>query len=420
MKERIQDAVARSPAGYTELRLRRVWSSVVLVRDRKVEFVTRSSETGGLVRCCSPGTGWGGASFSGPDRLDLPVRQAHEVSLALASRVPVALALIAIHNVDVPALSSEDPRNLPLAELRRTAESLAAELSDADRRIASGRILLRDEVVETWLATSEGTWIHDLRPEVSVGVIAVAEEEGNVERALGSFAVRGGWQRVTDAEGLIRNVSTRAVERLHAAPIRPGRYTVVLDPAAAGALVHRAVTHLARPALPGADPDVLPQGTRVGPEFLTVGDDPTAVGLRATASYDDEGTVARRTTIIQNGVVVGQLQSRETAAATGQAPTGHARAGTLRGAPFPRATNSYLAQGEGALSDLLQGIGTGVYLSDVLACGAFGDQVTLRAGSSRMIRSGQLAEPLVRTRHATPQRSSQAQPDRRSSKSGPA
>lgn len=394
MKERIQEAVRRSPAGYTELRLRRVWSTAVLVRDRRIETATRGSDIGGLVRCCSPGTGWGGASFSGTERLDTEARRAHELSLASRSRVPVLLAPIAVRQFDAPSPLPDDPRDFPLTEARQRAESIAEALFATDRRIGSARILVRDEVVETWLATSEGSWIHALRPEVSIAILAVAEEDGNVERALGSFAARGGWRSASAVEQLVGSISTRVVERLHAAPVRPGRYTVVLDPAAAGTLVHRAVTHVARPALPGVDPDVLPMGTRVGPEILTVGDDPTAEGLRASAVCDDEGTVARRTTIIQNGVVVGHLQSRETAAATAQAPTGHARAGSLRGAPHPRASNSYLAQGEGSLDDLLQGTGTGVYISDLLACEAAGDQVTLRAGSARMIRSGRLAEPV--------------------------
>lgn len=394
MKEQIQEAVHRSRAGYTELRLRRVWSTTVLVRNRTVETATRASETGGIVRCCSPGTGWGSASFSGADRLDGPVLRAHELSLAGASRVPVSLAPIAIRHDGLPPPLPDDPRDCPLAEVRQRAESIAASLFATDRRIGSARILARDEVVETWLATSEGTWVHDLRPEVSLAVLAVAEEDGNVERALGSLAVRAGWRAAAGGEELIRSVSARAVERVHAAPVRPGRYTVVLDPTAAGALLHRAVAHLARPALPGTDPDVLPMGTRVGPEILTAGDDPTAEGLRASALCDDEGTVARRTTIIQNGVVVGHLHSRETAAAAVQAPTGHARAGTLRGAPHPRATNSYLAQGEGTCSDLLRGIATGVYISDVLACESAGDQVTLQAGSARMIRRGGFAEPV--------------------------
>ena len=394
MKSRILDALDRSRAGYTELRLRRIWSTTVLVRGRTVEVATAAMETGGMVRSCSPGTGWGMMGFSDDDRLDVPVLHAHELSLAGDSRIPVALAPIAVRQQESADPLDDDPREIPLPEKRQRGELLAASLFGLDRRIASGRILLRDQVVETWLGTSEGTWVHDLRSEVSVAILAVAEEEGNVERALGSLARQGGWRAADGADQLVRSVAGRAVERLHAAPVRPGRYTVVLDPAATGALVHRAVSHLARPALSGADPDVLPMGTRIGPECLSVGDDPTAEGLRASCVCDDEGTGARRTPIVQNGVVVGHLHNRETAAASGQAPTGHARAGALRGAPHPRATNTYLAQGAGSLEDLLRGINTGLYVADTLAAEAAGDQVGLRAGSARMIRNGRLAEPL--------------------------
>ncbi len=394
MKSRILEALGRSRAGYTELRLRRVWSTTVLVRGRSVEVATVAVETGGMVRSCSPGTGWGMMGFSDPDRLDVPVLHAHELSLAAGSRIPVTLAPIAVRQHEAAFPLQDDPREIPLTEKRQRGESLAASLFGVDRRIVSGRVLLRDGVVETWLATSEGTWVHDLRSEASVASIAIAEEEGNLERALGSLCQRGGWRDVESADQLVKGVGARAIERLHAAPVRPGRYTVVLDPAAAGALVHRAISHLARPGLPGADPNVLPMGARLGPECLSVGDDPTAEGLRATSVCDDEGTGTRRTPIVQNGVVVGHLHNRETAAAAGQAPTGHARAGALRGAPHPRATNTYVAQGTGSFDDLIRGISAGIYLTDTLAVEAAGDQVGLRAGSARMIRNGRLAESI--------------------------
>ena len=392
MKSRILDALGRSRAEYAEVRLRRVWSTTVLVRDRTVEVATGSDETGGAVRCCSPGTGWGMAAFSGADRFDAPVLKAHELSLAGASRQPVTLAPIAVRQLESAQSLEDDPREVPLTEKRQRGESLAAAIFGSDRRIVSARVLCRDVVIETWLATSEGTWLHDLRSEVSVAALAVAEEGGNVERALGSLAARGGWQGANSAGRMVHGVATRAVEHLHAAPVRPGRYTVVLDPAAAGVLVHRAISHLARPALPGTDPDVLPMGTRIGPECLSVGDDPTAEGLRASIVCDDEGTVARRTPIVQNGVVVGHLHNRETAASSGQAPTGHARAGALRGAPHPRASNTYVAQGTGSFEDLIRGIGTGLYVMDTLSARAEGDQIGLRAGSARLIRDGRLAD----------------------------
>jgi len=393
VKAALLDALSQSRAGYSELRLRRVWSSTVLIRDRAVETVGSSLETGGLARCCSPGTGWGSVGFTGVERLAGRLLKAHELSLAAASRIPVRLAPIPIRQLEQTDPIRDDPRASGLPEKRRRAEALAEAVFAADRRVSSARIVCRDELSETWLATSEGTWVHELHPSVSIALLVVAEEAGNVERALGSIGLRGGWG-AADGITLSARVAAIAVERLHAKPVRPGRYTVVLDPAAAGALVHRAVAHFARPALPGADSDVLPVGTRVGPECLTVGDDPAAEGLWASSRCDDEGTASRRTVLVQNGVVLGHLHSRETAAVSGHAPTGHARAGSLRGAPHPRATNTYLSRGEGTLEDLLEGVSTGVYVSDVLTCVGKDDQFALRAGRAWMIREGRLAEPV--------------------------
>lgn len=393
MKDAILDALAHSRAGYGELRLRRVWSSRVLIRNREVAAAGSALETAGLARCCSPGTGWGTVGFSGTDRLGSRLLKAHELSLAAGSRVPITLAPVPIHQLELAKPLPDDPREVPLAAKRQRAEQLTEALFSTDRRVASARVLCCDEVIETWLGTTEGSWIHELRSWVSIAVLAVAEESGSVERALGSQAESGGWRAIEGTE-LATSVARNAVEQLHAKPVRRGRYSIVLDPAAAGALVHRAVTHLARPALPGADPDVLPIGTRIGPDCLTAGDDPAAESLLASGACDDEGTATRRSVVIQNGMVLGHLHSRETAGASGHAPTGHARAGSLRGAPFPRASNSYLAPGQGSLDDLLGGLASGVYCSDVVCCEESGDQVALRAARARMIRDGKLAEPV--------------------------
>ncbi|NOT10157.1 MAG: hypothetical protein HOP28_18340, partial [Gemmatimonadales bacterium] len=203
MKDRLQDALGRSRAEYTELRLRRVWSTGVFARGRDVESAGVSIETGGFVRCRSPGTGWGEVGFSGEDRLDLPVHRAHELALAANSRHPVGLAPIAVQELDSPAPLVDDPREVPLAEKRQRAEALAALLFGADRRITGGRISLHDRVVETWLATSEGTWIHHVRSEIGVAVLALAEEEGNLERALGSVGAAAGWRAAAGAEELV-------------------------------------------------------------------------------------------------------------------------------------------------------------------------------------------------------------------------
>ncbi len=88
-----------------------------------------------------------------------------------------------------------------------------------------------------------------------------------------------------------------------------------------------------------------------------MGDDGSAAGLRGSLPYDDEGTPTQNTLLIQNGVLVGRLHSRETAARMGERPTGNARrALSFRHPPIVRLTNTYIANGRGTLDDLLRDI----------------------------------------------------------------
>lgn len=394
MKGRLLDALARVRSGYAEIRVRHVWSSTVLIRDRVLEVATTATRTGGCARALASESGWGVVGFTGTERLDGLVARAADLSARTSPRLAVTLAPIPIRQLELADPPADDPRAIGLPDRKALAAHLADQLHAVDRRIVSSRVLVRDEVVETWLATSEGAWLHEVRPESTLSAAVIAEEAGSTEHALASFGVRGGFAALEKAGRALESLGTRALERLRATPVRPGRYPVILDPVAAGALAHRAVGHLARLSVGGAEPDALPLGLRIGPEFLTIGDDPTAEGLRGSARADDEGTPTRRTILVQNGVVTGHLTTRETAARSRLSPSGHARAAALDGPPVPRAANSFLAQGAGTLDDLLREIDAGVYVSDVLAMEHSGGHVTLRAAAARAIRRGRLAEPL--------------------------
>jgi TldD protein len=393
VKDAILDALPRSRAGYSDIRVRRICSSRYLIRDRTVEEASWSESVGGVARCCSPGRGWGAVGFAEPIHLDAHLLRAHDLSLAAASRLPVELAPIPIRQYDPPERQGPDSLELSPAGKKERLEQLAARLFELDRRVSGSRLLARDELVETWFASSEGSWVFSRKARLSVAALVVARQEGATERGLGSISVSG-WDALSQFEDTLTRASARAVERLQAAPVRPGTFTVILDPRAAGILFHRAVTHLARAALPGMDADVLPIGARLGPESLTVGDDPMAPGLAGVGPYDDEGTETRRTIVLQNGVVLGHLHSRETAGGARQAPTGHARAAGLQDLPLPRVTNSFVAPGQGSFDDLLAGVRNGLYLSDALGCECSEAGVVLRPAIAWMIREGRVAEPV--------------------------
>jgi TldD protein len=165
---------------------------------------------------------------------------------------------------------------------------------------------------------------------------------------------------------------------------------VVLDPGAAGAMLHAALAH----RLEGDGPAPLRIGSVIGSPLLTIGDDPSASPLRGTIAYDDEGSPAQPTMLIRSGVVIARLHSRQSAGLSGEAPTGSARASSFRHLPAARVTNFYLARGEGTRDDLLSGIRSGLYVNDLRGAEWDGERLVLTVGEGSMIRDGRLAEPI--------------------------
>ncbi|MGD0923447.1 MAG: TldD/PmbA family protein, partial [Terriglobia bacterium] len=82
-----------------------------------------------------------------------------------------------------------------------------------------------------------------------------------------------------------------------------------------------------------------------------------------TFAFDDEGVPAQCTPIIKDGLFVGYLTSRETAAAVGQAhSSGAMRAESWNRIPLIRMTNVSLLAGQGTLAELIASTDDGIYM----------------------------------------------------------
>ena len=67
-------------------------------------------------------------------------------------------------------------------------------------------------------------------------------------------------------------------------------------------------------------------GKRFGKDILNIYDTGLGDGNRGISAYDDEGVPTEKTYLIKEGVLVGRLHSRESAAKMGEKLTGSARA----------------------------------------------------------------------------------------------
>jgi TldD protein len=79
---------------------------------------------------------------------------------------------------------------------------------------------------------------------------------------------------------------------------------------------------------------------------------------------DDEGTVAKDATIIENGVLKAFMHNRETAQHFGHEPLGNARAYLFSDEPLIRMRNTAIMPGKHKLADMIASIDDGYYLID--------------------------------------------------------
>ena len=175
-----------------------------------------------------------------------------------------------------------------------------------------------------------------------------------------------GWQaatRLAELDGAAAGEVAAAKARAGAEPVDlpPGRYEVVLEPAAVADVVNfllggfSARTHAeGRSFVRLGDAQLDPQ--------VTLRDDvaaPGTVGL----GFDAEGTPKRAVDLVVGGVSTGLYHDRRTARAADVTSTGHAVAG---GESFgPVATNTQLSPGERSLEELVGSVDRGLLVSDL-------------------------------------------------------
>ena len=393
-RDRIAAAVRASRADYTEIRLETRETTKIIYHGRRVETADRTLDQGGIVRSLVRAGGWGLATFNSLDTLEQRVEQAYDSARVVVTSEPISLARAAPVQDEIRVTLQTDFRHISLAQKKDLAEGYN-DILLSFQGIIDTQVTYADRFSTVTFANSEGTFIVEERPTTTIHLVATAREGSNVQRASDGLSVPAGYEQVLDQEEMARVVARRAVDLLSAETVVGGIYPVVCDPRLAGVFVHEAFGHLSEADFVYANPQaqkMMVLGRRFGQDILNIIDDGTLPGLRGTHRYDDEGTPMQRTELVREGLLVGRLHSRETAAKMAESPTGNARATRYRYAPIVRMTNTFIEPGQVSFEEMIADIDLGVY-----ACEAIGGQTMLEnfsfsAGHGYMIRKGRIAE----------------------------
>ena len=399
VEEAIRRALERSGADYAEVRLERASRSQVLFRKDKLENLERSVESGGIVRCLKDG-GWGIAVFNDVSELPEKVAEATRFAKLVSKHSDEEVRLASVDPVQetVRATLDRDFREVPLEEKKKLMEEYNRIILSHDKRIVSSTVRYTDSFRELTFANSEGTYIVQEIPDITLMLAAVASDSPqNIQQGFESLGTAAGFEYVLGRESDAQAAAQRAVDLLTARPVKGGKYTVILDPALAGVFIHEAFGHFCEADFLYKNErlrKIMQLGTRFGNDDLNVVDEGYIPGLRGNIPYDDEGTPRAKTYLIKNGILAGLLHSRETAARMGAEPTGNARAVSYEYEPIVRMTNTYIEPGPHSFEELISGIDHGVYAVRAFGGQTVFEQFTFSAAYAYEIEHGEIGEML--------------------------
>src|SRR5262245_27453459 len=382
LTDRALDTATAQGASYADVRIVRRLDEQVTVKTGRVEAVASGETEGFGIRLLVDGA-WGFASSHrlSPAEADRVAAEAVRIARASATalRDPVILddRPAATGRYETPV--GEDPFAVPLET--KIGDLLAADA--AMRRvdgIAFTESLYAAQREEKTFASSDGSFLEQVITHTGAGFEANAIEGDEHQRR--SYPDNGGgWGsagyelvRSFDLAAHGERIASEAVELLSAPQLPPGTRTVILHPSQLYMQVHESCGHPTEldrafgteASYAGTSfltTDKL-DGFRYGSDLVDIVADATVPGGLGTFGWDDEGVAAQGVPLIQGGMFVGYLSSRETAPRIGRRSGGAMRADGWNRIPLIRMTNVNLLPKPGmTFEEIVADTEDGLYLA---------------------------------------------------------
>ena len=218
-----------------------------------------------------------------------------------------------------------------------------------DRRIRQAMVVYREHCQRVLIANSDGFLAEDERFYLTALAHVVAADGDVVQTGYEAVGGNIGMELFDHAplEKAAETAARRAIMMLSARTAPAGRMPVVLSSEAGGTMIHEAVGHGLEADLAQSGLSVYSNriGERIASPLITVLDDATLPGRRGSFCFDDEGMDARRTVLVDSGILKTFLYDRLTAMKDGRSSTGNGRRESYKHRPIPRMTNTMIASG---------------------------------------------------------------------------
>ena len=394
MLDILRSIISKATADYGDIRYE-IKKETRIAFNGKELFHTGSNSTDGFVVRILKDGGLSTMAFTRADDAEKALRTAEGNTALMARHLkrPVRFAEAdVIKDTFLPEVD-EDPRHIPIDEKLALTHSYNSIPLRYDK-IATTNISYSEVIREKYFVSTEGTGIREDLVTTSLGGLITSRDGALIQNVRVGIGGSHGFALLRHKEEEFEKKTAIALDLLNAKSVSGGTYNVVLNPDMAGVFTHEAFGHFSEADLieDSTMREKMQIGARIGNEVLNITDDPTVPRQLGFYCYDDEGVKARRVLLMKDGVLVGRLHSRRTAASFGEELTGHCVAEDYKYSPIVRMGNIFIEPGGRTIEDLLSMLGDGLYVLDHKGGQTSGENFTFGAQYGYTVKGGKKRE----------------------------
>jgi len=373
------EAALAAGARYADARVMHRRYESMSARNGEIEALVQDEDAGIGVRALV-GSGWG--FYAVPELSDIAARGAGTA----AARIAAASGRVAGPDIDLVPMTPVTGSWSSACDV----DPLSVSLSDKGDLLVNATTVMRDhgadqgegiyQIWDTtkWFVSSEGHRIDQHIRESGGGIAALAIGNGETQRRSypsyrGDYRTSG-WETVTNLDLLAHaaRVADEARALLSAPQCPAGTTTLIIGDEQLALQIHESVGHAIEldrilgweAAFAGTSwLDLTKLGSlRYGSELMNITIDPTIPGALGSFGFDDEGTPAAARDAVRDGIWVGVLAGRDSAARAGLDYGGSMRADGWSRIPMVRMTNVGLRPGPHSLDEIIAATDDGIYV----------------------------------------------------------
>ncbi|MDC7239734.1 MAG: TldD/PmbA family protein [Spirochaetales bacterium] len=197
-------------------------------------------------------------------------------------------------------------------------------------------------------------------------LVPIGQNEKGMKYTYRAFSGLKGSELLDEMKEGVKDAVDEVADLLDSERLVPGEYDIICDPAMAGLIAHEAFGH-------GVEMDMFVKKRALAEEYMekpvasdkvNMHDGAAAAEQVSSYLFDDEGSRASDTLIIDRGILKAGISDQLSAGRLGTAPTGNGKRESFERKAYSRMTNTFFSPGNDSLEQMISSIEKGYLLEN--------------------------------------------------------